>query len=301
MLAERAAALGCKLTGVQVTSEKGKVTVEARKSACCDTRECVNTILPVTANLLQEKMTLHADCGNKVNHKLCKLTMEMDERYHVETGMAVAAKNAEDISGDACVAQPVSRGRTALILSDGMGSGEAAAKSSRQTVDFLQKLLTAGFEVDTAVKTVNSMLLLKMPGDRFSTVDMAVIDTFTGEAEFLKVGSAPSYIKRVREVTIINPASPPVGILEQVDVRPVRRVLAPGDIVVMVSDGITDVVHGAGKEHWVANFLRRSGSERPQDIADRMLREAMELSGGVAKDDMAVLVARIAEKPEMVQ
>ena len=301
MLAERAAVLGCPLSGIQVISEQGKVTVAAEKAACDGTRECVNTILPVTANLLREKMVLHADCGNKIRHKNCKLAMELDERYHVETGMATAAKAASRVSGDTCLVQPVSRGRTALILSDGMGSGEAAATSSGQAVSFLQRLLAAGFDVATAVKMVNSMLLIKMPGDTFATVDMAVIDTFTGESEFLKVGSAPSYVKRVREVTTINPVSPPIGILEHVEIEPVRRVLAPGDIVVMVSDGVTDVVRGADKENWVANFLRRTGSDRPQDIADRLLRQAIELSGGNAKDDMAVLVARLAERPAIVQ
>lgn len=246
-------------------------------------------------------MTLHADCGNKVRHKNCKLTMQLSERYHVETGVAIIAKEAGGISGDTCVAQPVGRGRMALMLSDGMGSGEAAAESSSQAVKFLQQLLAAGFDIDTAVKTVNSLLLIKMPGDMFATVDMAVIDTFTGESEFLKVGSAPSYIKRVREVSIINSATPPVGILENIQIEPIRRMLVPGDIVVMVSDGVIDAARGTDKENWVANFLRRLGSERPQDIADRLLRQAVELSGGAARDDMAVLVARVAERPEIVQ
>jgi len=301
MLAEQATELGCPLSAVQVVSEQGKVMVAAQKAACDGTRECINTILPVTSNLLQEKMILHADCGNKIRHKNCKLTMELDERYHVETGMATAAKAASQVSGDTCVVQSVSRGRTALILSDGMGSGEAAANSSGQAVSFLQRLLAAGFDVDTAIKMVNSMLLINIPGDTFATVDMAVVDTFTGETEFLKVGSAPSYIKRVREVTTINPVSPPIGILDHVEIEPVRRVLAPGDIVIMVSDGVTDAVHGTDNDSWVTNFLRRTGSERPQDIADRLLRQAIHLSGGIAKDDMAVLVARVTDRPGIVQ
>lgn len=182
-----------------------------------------------------------------------------------------------------------------------MGSGEAAANGSGHAVKFLQQLLAAGFDIDTAVKTVNSMLLIKMPGDSFATVDMVVVDTFTGEAEFLKVGSAPSYVKRVREVVTINPAAPPIGILETIEIEPVRRMLVPGDIVVMVSDGIIDAGRGTAKENWVANFLRRTGSERPQDIADKILGQALEYSGGVAGDDMAVLVARVAEPPGIIQ
>ncbi|MDF2568594.1 MAG: spoIIE [Sporomusa sp.] len=301
MLSERAAVLGCPLTGIRVTGERGKVTVEAQKLVCDGTRECVNTILPLTANLLQEKMTLQAECGSKVRHKNCTLTMELAERYHVETGMATAAKVLGEVSGDTCAAQPISRGRMALILSDGMGSGVAAASGSGYAVKFLQQLLTVGFDVDTAVKTVNSMLLIKMPGDMFATVDMAVVDTFTGETEFLKIGSAPSYVKRVREVSTINPATPPIGILDNVEIEPIKRGLALGDIIVMVSDGVIDAAKGTDKETWVANFLRRVGCERPQDIADRLLKQAIELSGGLVKDDMAVLVARVSERPGVVQ
>ncbi|WP_371376607.1 stage II sporulation protein E [Sporomusa aerivorans] len=301
MLAERAAVLDCPLADVKVNSERGKVSVTAQKKACGGARECVNTILPAAANLLQEKMTMHASCGNKIRNKNCQLAMEMEERYHVETGMATAAKKGSRVAGDTCVAQPVGRGRMALILSDGMGSGEAAAHGSGYAVTFLHKLLAAGFDIDTAVKTVNSLLMIKMPGDSFATVDMAVVDTYTGETEFLKVGSVPSYVKRVREVATINPAAPPLGILENIEIEPVRRLLAPGDIVVMVSDGIVDAARGTEKENWVANFLRRTGSERPQDIADRLLKQAIELSGGFTKDDMAVLVAKVVERPSIVQ
>ncbi len=301
ILTERAAVLGCPLTGVRVINEQGKVRVEAQKKMCSGTRECVNTILPLTANLLQEKMLLQANCGNKIGHRCCELTMELAKRYSVETGMATAAKVTNQVSGDTFVVQPVGQGRMALILSDGMGSGQAAENISRQAITFLQRLLATGFDVNTAIKMVNSLLLIKMPGDTFATIDMAIIDTFTGETEFLKVGSAPSYVKRVREVTTINPVAPPIGILNQVEIEPVIRVLAPGDIVVMVSDGVTDVVHSTDKDNWVVNFLRCIGSDRPQDIADRLLRQAIQLSGGKAKDDMAVLVAKVSDTPNRIQ
>lgn len=301
VLAERAAILGCPLTKVQVINEQGKVRVEIQKRPCNGTRQCVNTILPVTANILQEKMVLQADCGNVIGHRCCQITMELDERYTVETGMATAAKMTNRVSGDNVAVQPVSRGRIALILSDGMGSGQIAASSSRQAISFMQRLMSAGFDVATAIKMVNSMLLINMPGDNFATIDMAVVDTFTGETEFLKVGSAPSYIKRVREVAVINPVAPPIGILDQVEIEPVTRVLAPGDVLVMVSDGVSDAGIDTGKDNWVVNFLRCSASECPQNIADRVLKQALQLSGGIAKDDMAVLVAKIADRPSRSQ
>ena len=54
------------------------------------------------------------------------------------------------------------------------------------TVDCLGKLLQAGFSIDVSVKTVNSLLALRSAGENFATVDMAIIDQYNGEVEFLK-------------------------------------------------------------------------------------------------------------------
>ncbi len=216
-------------------------------------------------------------------------------RYLVATGWASAAK--EKVSGDTAAVLPLPGGRVALVLSDGMGTGSRAAGDSAATVWFLERLLTAGFAVDVAVKTVNSLLLLKLPEESFTTVDMTVIDTAAGEAEFLKVGAAPSFVKRVREVATVKAASLPVGIMQQVEIEPVRWLLAAGDIIVMVSDGVVEVPgRGLEREAWVANFLRRLPDGDPQEIAGRILREAIELSGASRRDDMTVLVAKITAR-----
>ena len=52
--------LGCQLTAVRVTGAPGQGTIEACKMPCNGTRECMNTILPLAAGLMKEKMTLHS-------------------------------------------------------------------------------------------------------------------------------------------------------------------------------------------------------------------------------------------------
>jgi stage II sporulation protein E len=212
--------------------------------------------------------------------------------YRVTTGWASAAK--ERVSGDTAAVLPLPGGRVAMVLSDGMGTGSRAAGDSAATVRYLERLLTAGFAVDVAVKTVNSLLLLKLPEESFTTVDMAVIDTASGEAEFLKVGAVPSFVKRQREVAAIKAAALPVGIMQQVEVEPVRWLLAPGDVIVLASDGVVEAGRGGERESWLANFLRRLPDCPPQELAERILRQAAELAGPCPRDDMTVLVARVA-------
>lgn len=296
-LQTKAAIIECPLEDVRVSGAGSATVIEACKHPCNGTRECLNSILPLAANLLHEKMTLHAECGSVARRKKCHITMKVDTRYSVTTGMASVAKQSQEVCGDTCVVAHIHSGKIAMMLSDGMGSGKQAAGESAMAVKFLERLLTAGFDVDVAVKTVNSMLMLRAPDETFATIDMAIIDTYSGETEFLKIGSAPSFVKRVREVATVKSASLPIGILNQIEIEPVKAQLVPGDIVVMVSDGIADVPYrGAEKDNWVANFLRCTSSVDPQDIADKLLRQARDLSGGNVRDDMTVLVAKIVEQ-----
>lgn len=296
---QQCALIGCQVSTVATENVGNRTVVAVTKKPCEGSKECIRSVLPVTAYLTQEKMQLQAQCGIG-SKQLCQMILQAAEQFRLETGTASAAKD-DHISGDTCAIAQLQKGKVALILSDGMGSGKLAAAESAMTVKFLERLLAAEFDVDTAVRTVNSMLMLRTPEESFATVDMAIIDTYTGEAEFLKIGSAPSFIKRVREVRTVQSATLPIGILHQIEIEPIRLTLTQGDIVVMVSDGVADAVtRGVEKEWWIANFLRRLPSSEPQVIADRILQEAQDLAGASRRDDMTVFVLRLQETSQQI-
>jgi stage II sporulation protein E len=299
VLQEKAAVLACSLTGVRVTGQQGGMVVEANNNPCHGRRECLNTILPLASSVMKEKLILRAECGDESKKKKCTLSMKIAKRLQVETGMASFAKEGQGVCGDTCTVTPLYKGKVALILSDGMGSGKEAALGSAMAIKFLQKLLLVGFDIDVAVKTVNSMLLLRTPEESFVTLDMVVIDTYSGECEFLKIGSAPSFIKRVREVQSIKSSSLPIGILQQIEIEPIKAVVVDGDFIVMVSDGIMDVPQSSlDKENWLANFLRRGVNSKPQVLAEQILAQALLMSGNRVHDDMTVMVAKISQYSE---
>ncbi|MBP2628266.1 MAG: stage sporulation protein serine/threonine phosphatase [Firmicutes bacterium] len=295
----KVATLGCQLTAVRVTGVQGQQgMIEAYKMPCNGTRECKNTILPLAAGLLKEKMILHTECGNEMKSKKCKLTMKVAKRFNVDTGMASFAKDGQEVCGDSCAVMELNKGKIALVLSDGMGSGSNAEAQSMMAIKFLQKLMIAGFDTDVAIRTVNSMLLLRSPEESFVTIDMAVIDTYSGNVEFLKIGSAASFIKRVREVKVIKSSCLPIGILQQIEIQPVTSSVVVDDFIVMVSDGVMDVPQiNLDKGNWLANFLRQSVNSDPKGLANQILAQARTMSGNRVSDDMTVLVGKIVERP----
>lgn len=295
-LQEKTAILGCPIEAVQVNGLFGEKVIEAWKRPCNGNRECMNTILPLVAGLVKEKMILRTECGNEGEHQKCKLIMQVAKRFSVETGVASLPKGGERVCGDTCAVVELSQGKIALILSDGMGSGIHAEAQSKVAIHFLRKLLIAGFDTDVAVKTINSLLLIRSPEESFVTIDIAVVNTYSGEVEFLKIGSAPSFIKRVREVATIKSTSLPIGILAQIEMEPVKSLVVIGDFIVMVSDGIVDVPQSKlDKGNWLANFLRQSVNSDPQALASHILAQAQVMSNHQVSDDMTVLVAKIIE------
>ena len=293
--------LGCPLNSVKVAGNGDMVSVNVQKTVCDNTKECVNTILPLTANILKETMTLRHECGIKSKNVPCRIVMSLAEKYSIEFGAAYAAKGdnnsiTNEVCGDSFAHVKLGQGKEALILSDGMGSGAVAANESNAAIMFLRKLLLAGFDIGIAVKTVNSMMLLRSSPDSFATMDMVVIDSYTCLAEFLKVGAASSFIKRVREVSTIDCSSLPAGIIEHIEIEPIKKTLAPGDMVVMVSDGILERTNAHNKESWIVNYLRRLDSDNPQDIATSILRQAKTMNGNSVTDDMTVVVSKIVER-----
>ncbi|MDR0957958.1 MAG: SpoIIE family protein phosphatase, partial [Clostridiales bacterium] len=80
-----------------------------------------------------------------------------------------------------------------LALSDGMGFGARAREESSFAVDILEQFFDAGFDKDTTVKLINSVLLLRGGGaDLFTTLDICWLNLHSGDAEFIKIGAVES-------------------------------------------------------------------------------------------------------------
>ena len=211
---------------------------------------------------------------------------------------SVSIPKEEGVSGDAFHAVDLVDGRVAVMLSDGMGSGAQAALQSETAVSLLATLLETGFDLRSAVRSVNSLLLMRSTEETFATLDAVVIDQFTGRAAFLKVGSAPSFLLRGREVEVIRSDTLPVGIVQQVDVVVEERQLEPGDVIVLVTDGLLDsVARGADQEEWLAGVLRRVGERPALRVLDAVVGEAEHETGGRWDDDATVAVIRYMKRP----
>ncbi|AOT71071.1 stage II sporulation protein E [Geosporobacter ferrireducens] len=285
-----------KVTVMERSSGKFEIDIERR--ACYDRKQCDDKVAPMVSRVIgREVIRQNHRCTSLQDSNNCLFKLVEAEKYKIATGVARISKDNRYICGDNYSFSQLKDGMYMVALSDGMGSGEKAAKESLTTITLLEQLLEAGFNRELAIRTINSILVSKSSEEIFSTIDLSIVDLYSGKLEFIKIGAAPSFIKRANgEVEIIKSTSLPVGILNNVDIESFGKRLNNGDLIVILSDGVLDADKNMDeKENWILAALRSFDSKNPQFIADELLNLAISKYGNRIEDDMTVLVSKIWE------
>ncbi|TFE24116.1 stage II sporulation protein E [Cohnella luojiensis] len=293
--------LGLAIQSIDILSlEEGHIDIEMVHAFRTGYDECRKMIAPILTEILGETVTVLRERSGEPAAHLSTVTFASAKIYEVETGVAGAAKDGDMLSGDSFSMVELGNGKFAVALSDGMGNGVRARMESSAALSMLEQLLQSGIDERLAVKSVNSVLLLRSPEEMFATVDLALIDLYTAHATMLKIGSTPSFIKRGREIIPIAANNLPIGILHDIEIDLLRVQLQAGDTLIMMTDGILDSPgHAINKELWMKRVLQELDADDPQDIADALLDTALRQYPGGVKDDMTVIVTRLTRhQPE---
>lgn len=206
----------------------------------------------------------------------------------VEFGEANSHADGETFCGDNAETFVDAYSCAHMILSDGMGSGEGAALDSTVACGLTARMVRGGFRFGSAIRLVNSALLLKSEEESLATLDVVSLNLYSGQACFYKAGAAPSYVLRKGKTAKVETISLPTGILSGGDYEETAMVLSGGDIVVLVTDGVT-----ASGEDWVLSELRCLSEKPAQEIASSLVATAKERRCDGHSDDVTALVMKI--------
>lgn len=270
-------------------SEALEVSLEV--PSCGGERVCSTKIAAVLSSVLRVPMLrMPAVCGRE----RCRLRFAEQPRYTLEAGFAQVAGQSGSVCGDNYMLSQSADGKYILALSDGMGQGNEADSQSRMTLRLLRRLLAAGFDKETALQLINSMLMVSTEQESFATADLCLVNLYSGALEFIKIGASSSYHKSGQTVEKIPCSSLPAGIVCDIKADCELKYAKAGDFVLLVTDGVTDVLEN-GNENGLCRIIRDFTGESPQRLADEVLRRALAAGGGAARDDMTVLAGRLTE------
>ncbi len=212
------------------------------------------------------------------------------KKIKIRTYSAAAVKDGSAVSGDN-FAYAGRAEKYYTVLCDGIGSGEEAYNESNSAVDLMSRFLYSDFTEEQILRTLNSVLMLKLGDERYVTFDFTIIDYGTKEIRLYKAGAAPSYILSGKSVDKISGKSLPLGILDNFEYSSFKKEINVGDMVVMITDGIIDSISQDPKKS-LDKYLEHIGDKDPQTIANLILSYALRGQNTVM-DDMTVLVTKI--------
>lgn len=286
--------LGLKLLStVFLVTESGRyeihVTAKALKGECVTSKEVARVLSDCTGR----DMVTCKEERTMVGAEYSTIVCVEGPKFHTLQGVAKIGKGCETISGDNFSMLELPGGKQGVILSDGMGAGQAAFRESAMVVEVLEELLNAGFPKETAFQMLNTAMVMGREEVRFSTIDMGQVDLYTGKCEFVKAGASTTFIKYKDRVESIKSTSLPMGVMSKLEMDCAERQLHDGDMVVMITDGVMDALPVGEQDVLMHAIIEGTNLHNPKEFAHHILKQVLTCSGQVPLDDMTVVVIGI--------
>ncbi len=211
-------------------------------------------------------------------------------------GVSAAARlvSATAMSGDFYDAVRVDDG-LALLAVDVAGHGVPAALVAAMTKLAFSQASARASDPAATLADMNAALAGRISG-QFFTACCVHVDPVRGAAKFGSAGHPPALLLRGAEVRALKPAGLVAGLVPDARYDCEEVALAPGDRIVLYSDGVTECFSPDGEDYGLERLSVevREGAALPAGaFADRLLDKLRSWSGraGAFEDDVTVLVA----------
>lgn len=263
----------------------------------CDSGKTITVkeVAMVLSEVVGKKMEPEKNDSIIIGENYKTIFFRQTKNFSINFGVAKSVKDGGNISGDNQSIVDIGNGKWLITLADGMGTGENACKESENITELIGDMLKSGFSRESTVRLVNSISSMNWKKECTTSVDMGVIDMYSGVCNLLKMGGASTFIKRKSWVDVMKSTSMPIGIMDRVDVDSATKKLYDGDKIVLVSDGILEGIDSEDAEHEISRIMFENSNDNPDELANRILNRAMEDSFYIPGDDMTVVVAQINE------
>jgi len=213
--------------------------------------------------------------------------------------LAATLEPARETAGDFYDFIPLPNGRLGVLVADVADKGMGAALYMALCRTLIR---TYAAEYDTRpdllLSAVNDRILMDTTASLFITVFFGALDPVSGTLTYCNAGHNPPYLLSPAdggEVRKLARTGIPLGIPENATWSQGAVRLAPGDVVVLYTDGITEAQDGRDMffgEERLLEALRASLGRSARDIQDALLAEVRRFVGDAPQyDDITLVVA----------
>ncbi len=215
------------------------------------------------------------------------------------SGLELAGHNApcRTVGGDYYDFFPQPDGRVGLAVADVSGKGMPAALLMSSLHAFMQVLAEDLSDLSRLTNRLNRLLTARSLSNRFVSLFLGIVDPASGELAYCNAGHNPPLLVRAcGNIEWLDGGGPILGVFPDTVYEQHARLIAPGDTLVLYSDGVTEITSPSGEEYGedrlAALMVERRGRPAPAIVDD--LRNALIewTAGAPPADDVTLVVAR---------
>lgn len=221
-----------------------------------------------------------------------------DNAPHVP-GVDLAGYNiaCRTVGGDYYDFFPYSDGRVGLALGDVSGKGMPASLLMMGLHARVHVLAEEPGNLGAFMSRLNKATCLKCPSNRFITFFFCVLDTATGALAFANAGHNPPILVRASGAAeMLEGGGPVLGILPIAPYCEMSAQLAPGDMLVLYSDGVTEAINLNEEEYAEPRFIEVLKANRGKPaaaIVEAVTQSLADFTAGAPQaDDITLVVAK---------
>ncbi len=224
--------------------------------------------------------------------------------YYNKNGIQIKGftRAAKGVGGDYFDYIDIDEYRVGALISDVSGKGVPASlvMVMIRTV-FTSYISRKDVDCSKVVKAINDSLSADFAIDKFATLFFMIYDRRTGDLSFSNAGHGPLFCYRssLGACTHTKLDGVPIGIMEDVDYKQARVKLDVGDIVILYTDGVTEMRNSDKEEYGidrVKKFLLDHNSLDAKEFVDLLVEDVDKFRGEVPPhDDETILVLKRVE------
>jgi sigma-B regulation protein RsbU (phosphoserine phosphatase) len=202
---------------------------------------------------------------------------------------------ARGVSGDYYDFLALGGGKLGLLLADVSGKGISAALLGASLHAAVRTHAPgAGGDCGEVLAKANRLLFETSTPDRFATVFYGVYDGATRALTYANAGHYPPMLVREGNCIRLDSITPPVGLLPELPAVENTVILAPGDWLLVFSDGITEAADEKGEEFGDENLLlafRRACNRGAAEVCESVVDEVRNYLREQRQPDDITLIA----------
>ena len=252
-------AIGDRLSGAPFTDEDGEFAQALGRQATA----ALETVRLHRISLEKQRRDREMQLARDIQRSL------FPHSWPAIAGFEVAAENRSyfEVGGDHYDMIPLEGGRIALAIADVSGKGTPAS-ILMASVHASLRALAGTSTLPVLMSRLNRFLYDSTEANRYVTLFYGELDPARRRFEYVNAGHVPPFRVGEGKVDRLESGGPVLGLLDQVTFECGEVVLAPGDVLAMVTDGATEALYRAVRGVAALTVVERGVAELRRTAPD---------------------------------